>query len=183
MLSVIEMSCAAGIFIIDFFFAFLLLKKSVPSSQKEEMRQFDENQKTYRWQAAYSTLFISLPFGIVCFIISLFVKGSVNCAPYFLAAYIIFTITVFLCICIWKDLFYVFSNMSMLNKKLFKLVMNFFIYFEFIVCICGICVSHSAVYIYFLLFVLSVLAIYITYSKRLKSDEESLTIDNSDFAR
>lgn len=183
MLSIIAVSAAAGVFIICLLSAVIQLVKCVPPSQKEEMRQFDENQKTYRWHASYTTFFYSIGFCFICFIASLFVKPSVKIAPYFIIACILFTVTFFLCLCIWKDLFYVFSNMSLLKKKSFKGVMLFYIIAEVIICAAGIYLSHSAVFAYFLLEAASVLAIYITYSQRLKLDEESLTIDNSDFAR
>lgn len=183
MISIIVLSGAAGVFIVCLAIEVILLVKSVPAYQKEEMKQFDENQKTFRWNAAYKTAIWSLPLRFVLFIVSLLIHTPENCAPYFLAADIIFSVTVFLCICIWKDLFYILSNMTKLNTKLFKFVLIFFICLELAASIAGICVSHSTVYIYFIMIVLSVLAIYITYSGRLKSDEGSLTIDNSDFAR
>lgn len=163
---------------------FFVVAKSVPRSKKEEKKQFDENQKTSRWRAAYYTLITLAVFCSLIFFITLALnKYTFIHASYFIFAALMLAFTQYLCLCFWKDIFYAFSNMSSKRKSVFKVMLSLFIALEIPLSAAGIIFAFNEFYVYLLILVVSAIALVTTFKNKMKADKDSLNIDNSDFIR
>lgn len=173
--AVLVLTCLITIFIVA---------KSVPRSKKEEKKQFDENQKTSRWRAAYYTLITLAVFCVVIFFVTLALNKYAFLHPsYFIFCALILSFTQYLCLCFWKDIFYAFSHMSDKRKNTFKVILSLFIALEIPLSAAGIIFAFTEFYVYLIILVVSAIALVTTFKKKMKADKDSLNIDNSDFIR